>query len=79
MTSCAYSIGAGEGDFAVSEQRALQCVCDYPGCPFPAALRRQDTAYNDESENWATFCHWHQEEADSYWAERWADYYQDVL
>lgn len=58
---------------------ALQCCCQFPGCPWPAALRRQNTQYNDEPSNWATLCVWHQKEADDYWAERWADLYQGYM
>lgn len=57
-----------------SEMR-LQCMCEFTGCTFPALTRRQDTAYVNDSLNWATLCVEHQHEADEYWAERWAEYY----
>lgn len=53
----------------------LQCCCDYPGCTFPGNKRRQNTAYVNDELNWNTLCPVHQEEADQYWEERWAEYY----
>jgi hypothetical protein len=57
---------------------ALQCVCTYPGCTFPAVTRRQATAYQDDASNHATLCVDHHVENDAYWQERWADYYSDI-
>jgi hypothetical protein len=54
---------------------ALQCCCDFKGCPMPGTLARQDTAYEHEPSNWATLCLEHQQEVDAYWRERWEDYY----
>ena len=41
-------------------------------------MRRQNTAYVNDLDNWACLCTECQEEANEYWAERWADYYGNV-
>ena len=41
--------------------------------------RRQNTAYADEESNWITCCKHQYEEIQEYLAERWADYYGDLL
>lgn len=56
----------------------MQCVCEYPGCVFPAYRLRQRTAYHDEEQNYATLCVEHHAEADEYWRERWHEYYSDI-
>ena len=40
--------------------------------------RSRNTAFQDEESNFLTSCKECWEEDDSYWAERWADYYQEV-
>ena len=37
--------------------------------------RRQNTQYVDEEKNWVTCCRQQFEEIQSYWKERWDDYY----
>jgi len=54
-------------------------VCDYPGCPEPATLYRQNTQYEKESANWVRLCHDHRIENDLHWEEMWADYWSSQL
>ena len=59
--------------------RALQCMCEAPGCRMPGDRRRQNTAYHEDELNFNTLCFVHQAETDAYWDERWRDYYSGVL
>ena len=41
-------------------------------------IRSQNTAYTDEYKNYACFCQECQAEANTYWQERWDDYYAEI-
>lgn len=41
--------------------------------------RRQSTAYVDDQQNFVLACETCYEEVESYWEERWQDYYRDIL
>lgn len=41
--------------------------------------RRQNTRYCNDNENWFISCRPCFQENEEYWAERWADYYSDLL
>lgn len=57
---------------------ALECAgCGKTG---PDVLRRrQNTSYHDDESNWCVLCPDCQEEANEYWAERWAEYHSGLL
>ena len=48
--------------------------CCYPDCPRMGILRRQNTAYYDDSSNWAIYCDECQIFADEYWQGMWDEY-----
>jgi hypothetical protein len=54
-----------------------KCLC--PGCWRPGWLRRQNTQYADDRQNWSRLCDLHQEETDAYWQERWDEYWSGLL
>jgi hypothetical protein len=48
-------------------------------CHRVGSVRRQNTAYNDESANWVRMCDQCFETNQAYWDERWAEYYSDII
>lgn len=52
-------------------------ICD--GDDGTVERRHQNTAYVDEESNWLTSCKECFDEAEEYWAERWAEYYGSRL
>ena len=55
--------------------------CPYCGrwFRFGVKLRRQNTAYYKEEDNWIAACPDCFDEIEEYWAERWQEYYSSIL
>jgi len=54
--------------------------CDHCGCCDDTVYkRRQHTAYHHDEQNFAVLCSECQTEANEYWEERWAEYYEGIM
>lgn len=63
-----------------AERRLHPSHC--PQCKQPArniGRRRMNTAYQNDNSNFIICCRQCFDEAEEYWAERWADYYSGIL
>ena len=71
--------GMEYADLFLTTQEAPRCPC----CECPndgtVAIRRENTAYCDDVNNWLISCRNCFDERDEYWAEQWADYYSMVM
>jgi hypothetical protein len=50
------------------------------GCGLlPGKIRRQNTAYHDDSSNWVLLCDACFEDCQAHWSDMWAEYYRGCL
>ena len=62
-------------DMFLSKQEAPRCPCCEKPNDGTVALRRENTAYCEDINNWLISCRDCFDERDEYWNERWEDYY----
>ena len=62
-------------DLVLAEHEAPRCPCCERPNDGTVAIRRENTAYNNNVNNWLISCRDCFDERDKYWAEAWDDYY----
>lgn len=66
-------------DLFLTVQEAPRCPCCERPSDGTVAIRRENTAYCDDVNNWLISCRDCFDERDEQWAEDWAEYYSMVM
>jgi len=66
-------------DLFLSAQESPRCPCCERPNDGTVAVRRENTAYRDDVNNWLISCRGCFDERDEYWEEAWEDYHSMVM
>ena len=71
--------GMEHSDLVMTEAEAPRCPCCEEPNDGTIAIRRENTAYCDDVNNWLISCRVCFDERDEHWTDAWEDYYGMVM